>query len=115
MPLAKGSVAEVTREANLAGLSGCSETILVAEDVAVLSKLATTVLHDNGNTVIDASDSVVQYCEKGFMFTWQFRTDYASETGRFMRSSRLTLGLKRFECSAISPASSASRDCVGRE
>ncbi len=66
LPLVRGGVAEVTREADQERMPGGSETILVAEDDAVLRKLTTTVLHDHGYTVIEAvdgADAVSKYEE----------------------------------------------------
>jgi PAS domain S-box-containing protein len=66
LPLIRGSVAEIRREAEPARMPSGSETILVAEDDGVLRKLTTTVLQDHGYAVIEAVDgaeAVAKYVE----------------------------------------------------
>ena len=66
LPLVRGSAAEIRREVTQMRVPGGTETILVAEDDAVLRRLATTILHDHGYTVIEAidgADAVAKYGE----------------------------------------------------
>ncbi len=65
LPLIRGSVAEIRHEAETARVPGGSETILVAEDDAVLRKLATTILQDNGYAVIEAVDGAEAVAKYG--------------------------------------------------
>jgi CheY-like chemotaxis protein len=66
LPLVRGSAAEAEREAVPVNMPGGTETILVAEDDAMLRTLTTAILHDHGYTVIEAvdgADAVAKYGE----------------------------------------------------